>query len=372
MWINAKNSFFFIILVLSFALPIRATPNQFASSGLEVKIPQTKSTKQRDFNGLIEFQVANNSTSPVKFVKWGMPIAGDPGDFFDVFYNGEIVPYKGVMMRRGIPRDSDFIILYPGEVRRVTVDLSESYDIERAGHYIVRYKKLLTVSMASLSKTQSHSTELLEVFSKPVEFNRAEDTEKVSREREFSIPSPISSVSLVTPNIAYRFCSVQQQDITSAAHSLARSYASDARASLAANIQGPRYRTWFGVGSARNVETVTVHFDNIDFTTRSGITEFLCDCTEENAYAYVRKDSGFTQINLCPRFWSASNAQRANTIIHELSHLSDSVGAGADGTEDHVYGQSQAQQLATSNPGLAVDNAENYGYYAQNPYGQRN
>ena len=140
----------------------------------------------------------------------------------------------------------------------------------------------------------------------------------------------------------------------------------------AVGIAGARYRTWFGAVSSQNMSVVRTHFDNMDFVTRSGSTEFICDCTTANAYAYVNK-SFPGQVHLCPLFWSTSNTQRANSIIHELSHLSKSVGvAGANGTEDYVYGQTQAEQLAHANPGYAVDNAENYGFYAQNPYGQSN
>ncbi|MBF0274912.1 MAG: hypothetical protein HQK84_06745, partial [Nitrospinae bacterium] len=52
---------------------------------------------------------------------------------------------------------------------------------------------------------------------------------------------------------------------------------------------------------------------------------------------------------------------KPGTIIHELSHFTV-IG----GTDDHAYGQSGAQSLATSNPSNAILNADSYEYFAEN------
>jgi hypothetical protein len=69
-------------------------------------------------------------------------------------------------------------------------------------------------------------------------------------------------------------------------------------------------------------------------------------------------------IYVCSGFWNAAvtgTDSRAGTLIHEISHFT--VVAS---TEDHVYGPSGAMNLATSNPALAVDNADNHEYFAEN------
>ena len=52
---------------------------------------------------------------------------------------------------------------------------------------------------------------------------------------------------------------------------------------------------------------------------------------------------------------------KAGTLVHETSHFT--VVAG---TDDHVYGQTGAHNLAVSNPTNAVDNVDNHEYFAEN------
>ena len=48
-------------------------------------------------------------------------------------------------------------------------------------------------------------------------------------------------------------------------------------------------------------------------------------------------------------------------MIHEASHYTVN-----GGTDDYVYGQSGAKNLAKSNPDRAVFNADNHEYFAEN------
>jgi peptidyl-Lys metalloendopeptidase len=52
---------------------------------------------------------------------------------------------------------------------------------------------------------------------------------------------------------------------------------------------------------------------------------------------------------------------KAGTLIHEMSHFN--VVAS---TDDYVYGQTGAMNLALTNPDQAVDNADNHEYFAEN------
>ena len=70
------------------------------------------------------------------------------------------------------------------------------------------------------------------------------------------------------------------------------------------------------------------------------------------------------KIYVCKVFWSAPMAgtdSKAGTLIHEMSHF-DVVAA----TDDFVYGQSGAKNLAITDPNKAVNNADNHEYFAEN------
>ena len=93
---------------------------------------------------------------------------------------------------------------------------------------------------------------------------------------------------------------------------------------------------------------------------------FNCSCKKKTVYAYVYSNQPYT-IYLCNVFWTApmtGTDSKAGTLIHEMSHFT--VVAG---TDDWVYGQAGAQNLASTNPTNAVDNADNHEYFAENtPY----
>jgi peptidyl-Lys metalloendopeptidase len=87
-----------------------------------------------------------------------------------------------------------------------------------------------------------------------------------------------------------------------------------------------------------------------------------CGCRKKY-YAYVYPTQPYT-IYLCSVFWTApltGTDSKAGTLIHEMSHFN--VVAG---TDDYVYGQAGAKNLAITNPAQAIDNADNHEYFAEN------
>ena len=70
------------------------------------------------------------------------------------------------------------------------------------------------------------------------------------------------------------------------------------------------------------------------------------------------------KIYVCKAFWNApmtGTDSKGGTLVHEMSHFN--VVAG---TDDHVYGQSGAANLAITNPDLAVQNADSHEYFGEN------
>ena len=69
-------------------------------------------------------------------------------------------------------------------------------------------------------------------------------------------------------------------------------------------------------------------------------------------------------IYVCRAFWNAPTAgtdSKGGTLIHEMSHFNVTAG-----TDDHVYGQTAAKNLAATDPTSALDNADNHEYFAEN------
>lgn len=78
-------------------------------------------------------------------------------------------------------------------------------------------------------------------------------------------------------------------------------------------------------------------------------------------FAYVYPSDPQRRVFVGDLFWSTDTTppdSQAGVILHELSHFSDIAG-----TSDHAYGTYEAEELSTSDPSLALDNADNIEYY---------
>jgi len=84
---------------------------------------------------------------------------------------------------------------------------------------------------------------------------------------------------------------------------------------------------------------------------------------EEDCFAYVYPNDSTHTVYIGDDFGPAPNTgtnSKAGTVIHEASHFNDVVG-----TDDHTYGTTKTQNLASSSPSTAQDNADNFEYYME-------
>ncbi|KAF5343566.1 hypothetical protein D9758_012954 [Tetrapyrgos nigripes] len=167
-----------------------------------------------------------------------------------------------------------------------------------------------------------------------------------------------------TKRASFDGCSADQQSTIEEAVDAANTYANNALSYLQGISDGTeRYTTWFGEFDSSRYNTVTDHFNNI---ATQGYDDYTYDCSTcdlEGTYAYVYPDE-FGTIYLCDVFWQTTTTgtdSRGGTLIHESTHFTRNAG-----TDDHVYGQSGAQDLAQSDPDTAIDNADSHEYFAEN------
>ncbi|MEH6437987.1 M35 family metallo-endopeptidase [Massilia sp. DD77] len=117
----------------------------------------------------------------------------------------------------------------------------------------------------------------------------------------------------------------------------------DAHAYLAAKEPyGPRYATWFGAPEPQRGQKVGANFAAIKDAFETRPLAIDCGCNEPY-FAYVYPVQPY-KIYVCEAFWSAAitgTDSRGGTLVHEMSHF-DAVA----GTDDHVYGQAGAAELA--------------------------
>ncbi|KAG8731474.1 hypothetical protein FRC11_004038 [Ceratobasidium sp. 423] len=250
---------------------------------------------------------------------------------------------------------ASFTVLAPGESHGVVHDLSKAFDFTRTGAGEYKITALDTFSYVDPSGQLAHL--------------KATADSTVLKLKEVPIPKgdfrPRSSSSWIRQVTSPKFegCSESQRRDITAAIPIAEEYATQAAAYLRGISTGtPRYVTWFGVFNSGRSSIVKSHFEAI--RGKSSRTTYDCStCSKEGVFAYVYPNQP-GKIYLCPQFWKAPLAgtdSRAGTLVHEQSHFTVN-----GGTKDHAYGQPNCRALARSNPDMAVMNADNHEYFAEN------
>jgi peptidyl-Lys metalloendopeptidase len=119
---------------------------------------------------------------------------------------------------------------------------------------------------------------------------------------------------------------------------------------------------WFGAQDAARGAKVTANVTAIREAFENKPVKIDCDC-DEPYFAYVYPARPYT-VWVCKAFWAAAPTgtdSRGGTLMHELSHF-NVVAA----TDDHVYGQAAAADMARSAPQRAINNADSYEYFGEN------
>ncbi|KAG8716618.1 hypothetical protein FRC09_015482 [Ceratobasidium sp. 395] len=252
-------------------------------------------------------------------------------------------------------KEGTFTVLTPGQSLEITHSLAGVYNFTGAGE-------------------GSYNFGAANVFQYLDASGALKTIEASTNTHQFKIAGKLAAGANYIPALSrravtYTGCTAAQQPQISAAATASNKYVSDVNAYCARNPAGTtRYTTWFGAYTSARHNTVVSHYKNIG----TDATSTNYDCTAcksepgidyDSTYAYVNAGSP-GKIYLCGAFWKApvtGTDSRAGTIVHENSHFTVN-----GGTQDHVYGQSAAKNLAKSNPAQAIDNADNHEYFAEN------
>lgn len=328
-------------VLLAAAWPV-ASPAA-AGPGLQATLSATATTVGADDPVTVRVTLANPTPVAIAVPAWDTPARGIRGPIFSVTRDGTAVAYTGPLAKRALPSAVDVVQIPAGGSRSWEVDLGTAWAFTVSGTYAVR--------LASTSVSAPSNEVLLAVAARP---------------------APAATAAGIAPRSGTRTvtvtgCSAGQETQARAAVTNADAYAAAAVAYFDALRTGQRYVQWFGAYGPTRWNTVASHFDLIHDVTSSRNIALECasiaDCGGLGVYAFVYPNQPYT-VHLCSAFWTADATgtdSRAGTLIHEISHFT--VVAG---TDDHAYGQSAAASLASTNPGLAVDNADNHEYFAEN------
>ena len=339
-----------LLLVLLVTLMLTSAVGAAPRNGAVVSLSVAQSAFDSSQDVLVTVTVSNPTQHTVRVLKWFTPAEGVEESLFAVTRDGLPVAYTGAHYKRPAATGRDYLALRAGEIITSVVNLGDYYDLSESGQYEVAY----AVASFNLFDEKGNAFKFRDVLT----------SEKISMQVSGRSPRarPTPPPTPAPGGNAFNACTTDQQLQLVSARNQAKIYASDAENYLLANNQGPRYVTWFGVFSSSRYNTVKSNFTKIsDAMDNAGIT-FDCKC-KKNYYAYVYPNQPYN-IYLCRVFWTAplsGTDSQGGTLIHEMSHFN--VVAG---TDDVVYGQTGARNLASTDPNLAITNADNHEYFAEN------
>jgi peptidyl-Lys metalloendopeptidase len=310
-----------------------------AYAQVNVTLSPAQPTVGRGDNVLVTVTLTNTSNTVQHLLRWRMPQQSLEAPLFEVQRDGKPVRYLGRRIKRAAPGPADYLQLAPGAALTQTVELSRFYEMSITGNYTIRYR-----SPAMPAPGATTGAVVGELASNPVTVWI--DGSSTPTLQDATAPGP-----------GFANCTnAQQTQLTTA-------MAADSQAYLTSSTPyGARYAMWFGAQDAARGAKVTANVTAIREAFENKAVKIDCDC-DEPYFAYVYPARPYT-VWVCKAFWAAAPTgtdSRGGTLLHELSHF-DVVAA----TDDHVYGQAAAADMARSAPQRAIDNADSYEYFGEN------
>lgn len=345
---------FLVMAVVLLGAQAFAAPARVAALAADIEVAQGSFTLADEV--AVTFSLTNTGDEAISVLRWETPLRGLTNDLFVVTRNGERVPYIGRLVKWAAPTDDDYILIEPGQTVSAVIDLSSAYDMSATGNYSVRFRAFMRHDPTpDVPPADAPTEEAGFVTSRPVHF--------FVEGREPWVQLPEEEIDFGVAGIGgYTSCTNTQKSALQTAHSNALTISTKGYNNLVNYPSGSTlYKTWFGTYTSSRFSTVKSHFTKIKGAFASKTFYYDCSCTE-NAYAYVYPNQPY-KVYLCRAFWSApalGRDSKAGTLVHETSHFT--VVAG---TQDYVYGESGAKNLAKTNPSKAVMNADNHEYFAE-------
>lgn len=323
---------------------------QAGQSCVDVRLSAASPVIRGDADVTVNVAVTNTCRHPVQVLNWQLPSADIEASLVNIERDGRKVSYLGPVYKRTAPGAADHTKLEAGATLSYSLELTGLYDMSQNGRYSVTYA------------AKGHKGAVEELKSQPLYLwleGRSAKVGDTTTAKAPSDPAPAAGTVSFTGR-----CSSTQQTTLRSALTQATTYSAESTSYLTALTGGtPRYTTWFGTYSSTNRNTALAHFTKARDAFQTAAITFDCSCKKSGTYAYVYPTQPY-KIYLCGAFWNAPMAgtdSKGGTLVHEMMHF-NVVAA----TDDLGYGQTNAKNLALSNPLDALNNSDNHEYFAEN------
>ena len=337
--------------------------------------------------GAIEcrFQLKNNGKQTYSVLKWSTPLEEVISDCLTVTRDGKKLEYDGIYRKRSNPGPDQFLTVGAGQTLSSTFQVSDAFDMTKAGVYSIAVDTYLRYVVGSASSKPDIKRKIRHVYlSSPgvifqivgrssskgtlgqkARFFESKKQTKLNGIINGTFGGEISRKDVLPPRF-YRPCilslfSPQSEfQITQHATEQAQNNAYKSITSFLADPQTKitNVNTWFGVNQLNKVVTKLQTMK--DVLEKETITYSFCGLfCRKSTYAYCYRNS--RKIYLCKSYKKAPDTgldSKMGILTHELSHAILS-------TRDLEYFFNPCKFLAFKAPHEAINNANNFEYFVE-------
>jgi peptidyl-Lys metalloendopeptidase len=352
-------------IIIYIAATIMAINGQAQDLRVSVTSVQSRFAAVQNVNVILKYTNVGGDTMSI--YKWNVPEKGLFDPLFEVTRDGETVEYVGPMIKRRAPTADDVISVTPGMTVSAAIQLSTVYNMTQSGNYVIQYKMKadqVLFTTDSVLKPQSRS---FNGGQEPVLQSAPIVVFAVGRRNLLIEEGVQAGAQIRTLTPTYFSCSSSQSSSIRSAITAAQTYTNNAIQHLSsATAITTRYTTWYGKYSSQNWLQLKSNLAKVDNVLNNMAMSFDCTCPDadsDSTFAYVYPTQPY-RIYLCGSFWRAATTgtdSKGGTLVHEIAHFKIVVGTG-----DHGYGQSNAKNLALTDPAMALLNSDNLEYFVEN------
>jgi len=321
----------------------------------------------------VTFSIRNSGATAYQILRWETPLEDEVTDFLIVEHDGRRLRYDGRHVKRGEPHDQDYEVVGPGETLSRKVDISRSYPVSAPGSYratvnVTLFDAFPAPGMAKQAPRLRTQHQQLALPPASVQFTVVPDGKpkqtdgQAVREAAKAKQGGVQAKAKAK-DPSFNGGTSAQQDDARIAHANAQLFCALAVQQLqgTAGASNTLYDDWFGTFDQGRYDTVTDHYADISKVLETETVTYDITGTgcQPSYFAYTY--SGSRTVWLCNQYHNAPQIGtdcKFGTLVHEWSHaVSD--------TDDHVYGETGAGNLANTDPSQAIDNADNHEYFTE-------
>lgn len=311
-----------------------------------------------------KFHLTNNGKQDYSVLKWHTPLDGLKSDCLTVISNGKKLQYDGIYLRRSAPGPDQYLLIKAGKTVSSTFDVSDAYDMTKAGLYSIAVDTNLEYLAGSLSEGRVTQAEVGHLSSPAVSYKiskgsfskgtlgeRARSLKRTNQLSMRSSPCPDNGADdFVGGSKWLRNSTKKAFKIAIACMNLAIKYLKD---------KPEEAKEWFGTASEKAKgllkETVGKLQDKWHIT-----FDFKGDQCSDQIIAYTFYEA--CSLYLCKAYKKKKTFRgkdsKMSTIVHQLTHA-------ITNTADYAHGPERVKKLASDKPERAASNAANYAHLVE-------